>query len=92
MRLEFRHKGLQEFDSNGSFGGILPSHASRLRGCLSLLRSAKSLADLKRFIHPMRRGSALEGLWAMKVTAQWRLVFRIDGVGICRDIDYRNYH
>jgi plasmid maintenance system killer protein len=50
------------------------------------------LADLKRFIHPMSTGSALDGFWAMKVTAQWRLVFRTDGSGFCRDIDYRNYH
>lgn len=92
MKLEFRHKGLQEFDSNGSLSGILPSHASRLRECLSLLRKAESVADLRRVIHPMTRGSALEGLWAMKVTAQWRLVFRVDSSGVCQDVDYRNYH
>ena len=105
MELTFRHKGLKAFADRGSLGGILPSHAARLRECLSLLRTARSLADLKRFIHPMSTGSALDGFWAMKVTAQWRLVFKTDGVtaqwrlvfktdgtGICRDIDYRNYH
>ena len=92
MKLTFRHKGLKAFADRGSLGGILPSHAARLRECLSLLRNARSLADLKRFIHPMSTGSALDGFWAMKVTAQWRLVFKTDGTGICRDIDYRNYH
>ena len=92
MRLTFRHKGLQAFAESGCLGGVLPSHAARLRECLKLLRSAGSVADLKRFIHPMSRGSALDGLWAMKVSAQWRLVFRVDRTGFCRDVDYRNYH
>ena len=92
MKLSFRHKGLKAFADRGSLGGILPSHAARLRECLSLLRNARSLAELKRFIHPMSTGSALDGFWAMKVTAQWRLVFRTDDAGACRDIDYRNYH
>jgi len=78
--------------SRGYFSGILPSHAARLRKCLSLVRNARSLAELKRFIHPMSTGSALDGFWAMKVTAQWRLVFRLDRPDIFRDIDYRNYH
>ena len=34
----------------------------------------------------------MEGLWAIRVSAQWRLVFRIAGHGTCSEIDYRNYH
>ena len=93
MKIEsFRHKGLKAFAETGSLAGILPSHANRLKECLTLLDNAKSLEDLTREAHPMTRGSALSGLWAMKVSAQWRLVFRIVTAELCADIDYQNYH
>ena len=40
----------------------------------------------------MTKGSALSGLWAMKISAQWRLVFRVTGSGSCSEVDYQNYH
>ena len=90
MRLEFKHKGLKSFAESGETSGILPCHASRLRECLSMLRQAKAVNGL-RWIHPMAPGSPLQGLWAMRVSAQWRLTFKVEG-GVCRDIDYLNYH
>ena len=73
MKIEsFRHKGLRAFAETGSMAGILPSHATRLRECLMLLKTAKSIESLTRDAHPMTRGSALSGLWAMKISAQWR--------------------
>lgn len=93
MKIEsFRHKGLKAFAETGSLAGILPSHANRLKECLTLLANAKSIDDLKREAHPMARGSALSGLWAMKVSAQWRLVFVLTKSIHCREINYVNYH
>lgn len=93
MKIEsFRHKGLRAFAETGSLAGILPSHANRLKECLTLLDNAKSLEDLTREAHPMTRGSALSGLWAMKISAQWRIVFRLNTSQRCEDIDYLNYH
>lgn len=93
MKIEsFRHKGLKAFAETGSLAGILPSHANRLKECLTLLDNAKSLEDLTREAHPMTRGSALSGLWAMKISAQWRIVFRLNTSQRCEDIDYLNYH
>ncbi len=93
MKIEsFRHKGLRAFAETGSMAGILPSHATRLRECLMLLKTAKSIGSLTRDVHPMTRGSALSGLWAMKISAQWRLVFELTTTGECREIDYVNYH
>lgn len=93
MKIEsFRHKGLRAFAETGSMAGILPSHATRLRECLMLLKTAKSIESLTRDAHPMTRGSALSGLWAMKISAQWRLVFRIVASELCTDVDYQNYH
>ncbi len=91
MRLAFRHKGLQAFAKTGSAAGITPSHAARLRQCLDQLAHARSLEDVGRDVHPMSVGSAFSGQWAMKVTAQWRIVFAVDG-DTCRNIDYVNYH
>ena len=93
MKIEiFRHKGLRAFAETGSMAGILPSHATRLRECLMLLKTAKSIESLTRDAHPMTRGSALSGLWAMKISAQWRIVFRLNTSERCEDIDYLNYH
>ena len=93
MKIEsFRHKGLRAFAETGSLAGILPSHAHRLKECLTLLDNAKSIDDLTREAHPMTRGSALSGLWAMKISAQWRIVFRLNTSQRCEDIDYLNYH
>ena len=93
MKIEsFRHKGLRAFAETGSMAGILPSLATRLRECLMLLKTAKSIESLTRDAHPMTRGSALSGLWAMKISAQWRIVFRLNTSERCEDIDYLNYH
>lgn len=93
MKIEsFRHKGLRAFAETGCMAGILPSHALRLRECLALVRTAKSIDNLTRNAHPMTKGSALSGLWAMKISAQWRLVFRVTGSGSCSEVDYQNYH
>lgn len=88
----FKHKGLEAFFRDGSLAGITPSHAKRLSACLQVLDRAASARDLGRDAHPMTCGSELSGLWAMRVTAQWRLVFRLDDQGTCSEIDYRNYH
>lgn len=48
MKIEsFRHKGLRAFAETGCMAGILPSHALRLRECLALVRTAKSI-DINR--------------------------------------------
>lgn len=88
----FKHKGLRNFHVSGLLSGISPSHATRLRQCLQLLSNAKSSQDLTRDSHPLTVGSEFGGLWAMKVSAQWRLVFRLCAHGVCRELDYVNYH
>lgn len=90
----FSHKGLQAFAEHGTMWGIIPAHATRLQTCLRFLRQANSVRDLKNFhcrYHPMVKGSPLAGLWAIQVSAQWRLTFAIkhnDAYGV----DYVNYH
>lgn len=88
----FRHKGLEAFSKTGALKGILPSHADRLRECFRILELARSADDFSRSAHRMSKGSKLCGLWAMKVSAQWRLVFGVDSAGMCCDVDYQNYH
>lgn len=88
----FRHKGLEAFSKKGVLRGIMPSHAARLRTCLSILENAETEQELSREAHLMTQGSKLSGFWAMKISAQWRLIFNIDDMGDCCNLDYLNYH
>ena len=40
-------------------------------------------------LHPLKGDRA--GYWAVKVSANWRMVFRFDG-GDVRDVDLTDYH
>lgn len=88
----YRHKGLEAFAKTGALRGIMPSHATRVRECLSILRNAKTIQDLCRDAHMMSQGSKLEGYWVIKISAQWRIKFLLSSDGCCRDVDYINYH
>ena len=78
--------------------GITPTHLVRLAEILLALRAAKSVRDIPESmkLHPLdnfkrRRLPAEKVVWAIKVTAQWRLTFRIDNLTI-EDLDYVQYH
>ena len=92
MIRSFRHKGLEAFCLRGSRAGIRPDHASRLRLILTALDCARQPADMNA---PGWRLHALHGnlcgFHAVKVNANWRVVFRfVDGHAW--DVDYVDYH
>ncbi|MGQ0383231.1 MAG: type II toxin-antitoxin system RelE/ParE family toxin [Gammaproteobacteria bacterium] len=88
----FRHKGLEAFYLRGSRAGIQPHHAVRLRLILTALECARRPADMNApgwRVHELH--GALEGFQAVKVSANWRVVFRfVDHHA--RDVDYVDYH
>lgn len=92
MIRSFRHKGLEAFYLRGSRAGIRPDHAARLRLILTALDCARRPADMNApgwRLHPPHGG--LEGFHAVKVSGNWRVVFRFaDGHGW--DVDYVDYH
>ena len=92
MIKSFRHKGLETFYQNGSFAGIQPIHAKRLREQLTALNVALGPEDLTRpgwRLHGLTGDRA--GYFSLTVQANWRLVFGFDGTDV-ELVDYLDYH
>jgi toxin HigB-1 len=84
----FRHKGLKKFFETGDESGIRPEHAKRLRLLLFKLDTAKSVKDMSfpgSGLHALKGKYA--GLYAVKVSGNWRLIFRFEGTD-AYDVNY----
>ena len=92
MIKRFLHKGLETFFRTGSTVGVQAGHAARLRMILTNLDAAESVADMDLTglaLHPLKGDR--RSFWAVKVSGNWRVVFRFRG----RDaelVDYLDYH
>ena len=92
MIKRFLHKGLEAFFRTGSTVGVQAGHAARLRMILTNLDAAESVADMALpglALHPLKGDR--RSFWAVKVSGNWRVVFRFRG----RDaelVDYLDYH
>ncbi len=76
----FGHKSLGRFYQTGSKSGIQARHAAQLRLILSNLDQAESLEDMDLpglGLHKLRGDR--EGIWAVKVSGNWRVTFRFLG-------------
>ena len=92
MIKSFRHKGVQKFFETGSKAGIQPKHAARLNLQLTALNLARSPGKMNTAgwdWHPLK--GELEGLWAVKVSGNWRLTFGFEGEDAVL-VDYQDYH
>ena len=91
--LNFKHKGLRRLFEADDRSGIPAASAAKLGDMLAALDGAESLADLRVVpgwrLH--RLTGDLRGLWSMTVTANRRLVFRMDE-GDVSDVDLMDYH
>jgi proteic killer suppression protein len=88
----FLHKGLEKFHNTGSKAGIQPKHADRLRNLLGALEAAARPGDLSApnyELLPLK--GDLAGHWAVKVSGNWRITFRFEGVDVIL-VDYQDYH
>jgi len=88
----FRHKGLQKYFETGSKAGIQADQEGRLRMRLTALDTAICIEDmdLPGFrLHPLK--GEREGLWAIDVNKNWRIVFSFEG-GNVFVLDYKDYH
>ena len=92
MILGFRHRGLARLFEEGDRRRIAPSLIAKVERVLARLDVAAKPRDmdLPGFgLHPLRGDRA--GCWAVKVSANWRIVFRFEGRGV-RDVDLIDYH
>jgi len=88
----FRHKGVAPFFEAGDMTGIDAQHAAWLRILLTSLNTARSAAELNLpgyRLHPLK--GERKGQWAVRVSGNWRLVFRFKGEN-ATDVDLVDYH
>ena len=92
MIKSFRHKGLEDFFNEDTLRGIQPKHAKKLSHILNWLDRAKSIEDMDipgYTLHPLK--GDLEGLWAVKVSGNWRVVFMFEKSNAYM-VNYLDYH
>lgn len=87
------HKGLRRFFETGNAKGLV-GDVARIRKILAFIDAATSLEVLSQppnyGLHPLTGDRA--GTWAMTVTRNWRLTFRLDAQGALIDMDLEDYH
>lgn len=88
-----RHKALRRFFETGNTKGLV-GDVGRLRKLLVFIDAAASLDELQvppNFgLHPLVGDR--KGQWAMTVTRNWRLTFRLDADGALIELDLEDYH
>lgn len=87
------HKGLRRFFETGMSKGLV-GDVERLRRMLAFIDAAESLEELAippNFgLHELTGDR--KGTWAMTVTRNWRLTFRVDAAGALVEMDLEDYH
>lgn len=92
MILVIRHKGLRLFHEQDDASKIPSQQLRRLTSILTLLEAATKPQDLNQpgfGLHSL--SGDLAGFWSVKVTANYRVIFRFEGDD-ATDIDYIDYH
>jgi toxin HigB-1 len=90
MIISFRHKGLKLLYEHGKRRGVPPERADYIEEVLSVLDVTTSIATLRLpGLHPLKGARA--GEWSVRVSANWRIVFRIAD-GHVHDVDLTDYH
>ncbi|MCY4628642.1 MAG: type II toxin-antitoxin system RelE/ParE family toxin [Acidobacteria bacterium] len=92
MIVGFRHKGLRLLYENNDPRRLPPQHVARIGRILARLDVAADPTAMKLpglHLHPLR--GTLAGYWSVRVSANWRIVFRFDG-GDAAGVDLTDYH
>lgn len=92
MITSFAHKGLEDFFYDGSKRGIQPRHAQRLADILDRLDAAHHVEDMRypgSGLHQLHGN--LAGYWAIRVSGNWRVIFRFDNDNASH-VNYIDYH
>lgn len=95
MQIEtIRHKALRRFAETGSAKGLPADSVGRLRNMLAYLGAIEAEEELQA---PPNFGAHKltgdrKGEWALTVTRNWRMTFRINASGAIEDMDLEDYH
>jgi proteic killer suppression protein len=95
MQIEsIRHKALRRFAETGSPRGLPAGSVDRLRNMLAYLAAMGAEDELR--VPPNFGAHKLTGdragEWALTVTRNWRMTFRINAQGVIEDMDLEDYH
>lgn len=88
----FRHRGLKRLYQHKDRSGIGGDMLRRVEEILSILDAAETISELDipgYRLHPLT--GPLKGLWSVRVTGNWRIVFRFED-GAAWDVDLVDYH
>lgn len=89
-----RHKALHRFAETGSTKGLPSGSVDRLRNMLGYIDAIASEEEL--YVPPNFGAHRLtgdrKGEWALTVTRNWRMTFRVNDAGAIEDMDLEDYH
>jgi len=87
------HKGLRRFFETGNAKGLV-GDADRLRRMLAFINAAEAVDELATppnfGLHQLTGDR--KGVWAMTVTKNWRLTFRLREKNVIIDMTLEDYH
>ena len=92
MIVSFKHRGLKRFYEHGDPRGIRPDLRDDVEDILSRLDSANTpqAMNLPGYrLHALK--GDLKGSWSVTVRANWRIIFRFEGVDAF-DVELIDYH
>jgi proteic killer suppression protein len=94
MKIEsFRHKCLRRLYEEDDARGLPPRMVAKIRNMLAALDAAATLEQVETFpgwrLHPLKGDR--QGDYAMVVSRNMRLTFRVEGTSL-HDLDFEDYH
>jgi len=92
MIQSFKHRGLKRLYERGDRSGIRPDLVECIQEILTVLDTARSPQALNLpgyRLHPLK--GDLKGFWSVTVRANWRIVFRFEGIDAF-DVELIDYH
>jgi proteic killer suppression protein len=88
------HKALRRFAETGVSKGLPAGSVERLRNMLAYLAAIEMEDELRAppNFGAHRLTGDRKGEWALTVTRNWRMTFRISAAGAIEDMDLEDYH
>jgi plasmid maintenance system killer protein len=89
----FAHGGLRRLYLRNQTHGLPPGAVDKLRKMLAFLQDMAHVEDLRTLPHwkAHRLTGDRADTWALHVTANWRLTFRVEDEALV-EVNYEDYH
>lgn len=92
MIRNFRHKALRKLFEEGAAKGIEAVYVRKIRRILLQLNASDSPEGMCLPGYNLHQLTGdLKGYWSVKVSANWRIIFRFEDKNAC-DVDLVDYH